>query len=874
MIFMHRLIVRIRRRLFRNRFETEMAEEMRHHIEAETERRIANGETPATARRLAAATFGSVDARTEEVRDNRLGAWWDGMGQDVRFALRMMVKSPGFTVVAVATLAIGIGANTAIFSAVDAVLLRPLPYPEPDRLISIHELNSNGNRNSVSGAAFRDWRMHQTEFEALTIYTNDLYDLTGLGDPEKLWALSVSHGFAEVFGLPLLRGRDFREGDEVVGGRNTVAILSETFWRTRFGGKDSALGQSLIIDGTPHEIIGVYPQQIWHERGVQIFLPHVLEVGTYKASHQVHRSNAIGRLKASASPTSGLAQLNAVKTELRDTYPDFKQDWSVGGTPFQSLLAEESRPFLLILLGAVSLVLLIACANVANLLLARTSVRQREIALRSALGASSGRIMRQVITESLLLALLGGVAGIVVAEVSLKLLEQLSSGMLPATMNPQLDLRVLGFSLLASGATGLLFGVVPAWKAQFADPNTALKNNTGGTTDGSRNRSQSLLIVVEVALTTVLLIATGFLVRDMVRTVTAPPGFNPDNVLLFDLTMPYSGRYDEANARMEFLADVRNTLSALPGVTAVATTDDLPFGPDGQSYFYSLEEEPETRTDRDGRIKYVSENYFDVLGAHLIRGRFIDTNDNRPEAAKVMVINQALARTLFKENEDPIGRLIHADGHPWKVVGVVADMRIDGLHQPPAPTFFVPHQEFPWYSKFLIRTESDPMALAKIVSATVHQFDPNLPLDRMNTLSSRLESSLGPQKLILRLIAAFAFTALTLACVGFYGVMSYSVANRRRELSIRMALGAAASDMIKLVLGGGARLLAGGLVLGVGLSSIGLVGLGALLPETNKFDPLVIGVTVLTLSIVTASACWLPARKAAAANPIDSLRAE
>lgn len=865
---------RLKRVFFRRRFDQEMAAEMQSHIELETERRIALGEDPTTARRRAAAEFGSIDARTEEVRDGRLGAWLDHFLQDTRFALRMMMKSPGFTGIAIATLAIGIGANTAIFSAVDAVLLRPLPYPEPDRLLSIHEVNSNGNRNSVSGAAFLDWRTHQTEFDALTIYTYDLFDLTEMGDPEKLQALSVSHGFSEVFGLPPLRGRDFSPADETVGGNNNVVILTEAFWRNRFGSSESAIGKSLVIDGDSYEIIGVFPQQIWHNPRVEVFVPHVLETGTYKASHQVHRSQAIGRLSKSATPASGLAQLNAIKADVEDTYPDFKQGWGVGIAPFQSVLAEESRPFLLILLAAVSLVLLIACANVANLMLARTNVRQREIALRSALGASNGRIMRQVITESLILALLGGVAGVVVAEVSLNILSQLSEGMLPATMSPKLDTRVLGFSLLASCGTGLLFGIAPAWRSQNADPNTALKNNSSGSTDAGRNRSQSALIVAEVALTTVLLIATGFLVRDLVRTVTASPGFNPDNVLLFDLTMPYGGPYQGGEARMEFLAEVRQALSDLPGVTAVATTDDLPFGADGQGYFYSLEEAPETRTDRSGRIKYVSEDYFELLGARMIRGRPIGPADNRTGSSKVMVINQALARTLFGENEDPIGRLINASEQTWEVIGVVADMRIDSLHKPPPPTFFVPHWEFPWYSNFMIRTEGDPLAMAKTVSATVHRFDPNLPLDNIDTLASRLEFSLGPQKLILRLIGAFAITALTLACVGFYGVMSYSVASRRRELSIRMALGAAAADMVKLVLGGGARLLAGGLVIGMGLSMVALMGLGALLPEVNKFDPLVLGTTILTLSLVTVSACWLPARKAATANPIDSLRAE
>lgn len=862
-------------RTFRSRkFEHEMAEEMQFHVEAETELRVARGEDPVTASRRAKAMFGSIDARTEEVRERRLLAAWDSVGQDMRFALRMMQKSPGFTLVAVITLALGIGANTAIFSAVDAVLLRPLPYPDPDRLISVHETGANRNRNSVSGAAYKDWRDYQTHFEATTIYTNDYFDLTGFNQPEKISTLSVSHEFGEVFGLSPLRGRDFVLADEVVGGQNNVVILTELFWHTRFGGEDSAIGKTLTIDGTPFEIIGVYPSQIWHQTNVEIFIPHVLAVGTYQASHHVHRGSVIGRLKTGASLEAAVAELNAVKQDRNDTYPDFKQNWGVGARPFQLALAERSGPFLLILLGAVSLVLMIACANVANLLLARTNARQREIALRSALGASGNRIMRQVITESLILALLGGLVGIIFAELGLNLFTHLSSGMLPATMPPQLDLRVLTFSLIASCGTGLIFGIIPAWKSQRTDLNQALKSNSGGTTDGSRNRSQSTLIIAEVALTTVLLIGTGFLVKDMVRTVTTAPGFNPNNVLMFDLTPPYSGRYNEPNARMQFLDQVRAEIEAVPGVIKVATADDLPFGNDGQGYYYSLEEEPETRTDRTGRIKYVSQNYFETLGGNIVKGRSILPQDNTTGAAKVMVINQVMAQTLFAADEDPIGRLINANNEPWEIVGIAADMRIDNLHSEPSATFFVPHWEFPWYSTFMVRTVGDPSALTKSISAAVHRFDPNLPLDQLQPLAQAMADSLGPQKLMLRLIGAFASTALLLACIGFYGVMSYAVVNRRRELSIRMALGAAGNDLIRLVIGGGARLLGWGLLVGLVLSALATFGLNSHLPNINKLDPLIVLTTVMTLAGVTVGACWFPARRATRANPIEALRAE
>jgi predicted permease len=792
--------------------------------------------------------------------------------QDVRFATRLLRKSPGFAFAAIATLAIGIGANTTIFSAVDAVLFRPLPYPDPDRLVHAFESLPSGGRNPVSGASFLDWRKHQTKLAALSLYASDQFDLTGLGDPEKINALSVTSEFTRVLGIPPLLGRGFEPADEQVGGQNDVVMLTERFWRSRFNGSPDVLGKKVILDGRPRTIIGVMPDRAWHYANVTIYAPYVLAPNSYLTSHDVHRAHAIGRLAPGATIAAAEAELNAIKHNLQATYPTYKHTWGVALQPTQTFLGQASRSVLLLLLGAVVLVLLIACANVANLLLARASTRRREIGVRIALGASSRRIVRQVITESLLLALLGGLAGTLLAAWSIDLLGSLSARLLPSTMTPQLDLRVLSFSLLASCGTGLLFGILPAWRSRRPDLTPALKSGSGAT-DGTRTRSQSALVVAEVTLTAVLLVGTGMLLRGLAQSVTADPGINPKNVLTFGLTMPFGGTYGSAEQRLSFLERATAEIRSVPGVLNVATTDHLPFTDGGQGYFFSLEERPETRQDRSGAIKYVSPEYFATLGATLIRGRAISAPDNLPNAPRVLVVNQELVRVLFA-NEDPIGRHLNVGNQPWEIIGVVADLRLDSLHTAPRPMFFASQAHFPWGSAFLVRTQGDPLAVTRDVAAAIHRLDPNLPLANLDVLERAMKASLGPQKLILNLIGIFAATALLLACIGLYGVMSYSVSNRARELSIRTALGAARRDIFRLIVGHGARLIVLGLVLGLAASiALGRV-LVSRLHGLTAGDPLVLGCAASLLVAVALVACWLPARRAAKADPVAALRAE
>ncbi len=541
--------------------------------------------------------------------------------------------------------------------------------------------------------------------------------------------------------------------------------------------------------------------------------------------------------------------------------------------PLQQLLGQASRPVLLLLLGAVALVLLIACANVANLLLARAGARYREIALRAALGASGRRILRQVITESVLLSLVGGVAGVVLAIGSVELLHTLSARLLPATMDPRVDVRVLLFALLTSGGTGILFGLFPAWRVRRLDLNSAIKHGTGGAIDAGRTRSQAALVIAEVAMTAVLLVASGVLLRAMIAAVTADPGIRAGHVLMFELTMPYGGNYGSPAQRMTFLDQVLEAIRAVPGVESAATVDDLPYGDDGQGYSYSLDEGPDTRQDHGARIKYVSSDYFATLGAPIIRGRPITAIDNRDNAPRVLVVNQALVRESFGE-EDPIGRFLYMNENRWEIVGVVADLRIDALHVPPQPMYFAPHWRFPWGSAFLVRTHGEPAAATAVVAAAVHAIDPSLPLANVRTLEAAMADALGPQKIILMLVGVFAVVALSLACLGLYGVMAYTVVCRRRELSIRAALGALRSDIIRLVMGRGTRLILTGLGLGLLAACAAAQIIASRVTGVSGRDPLVFVGAAIVLVVVSLLACWLPARRAARADPIAALRSE
>ena len=872
--FTMRLLRRFHRSLFRRQFENDMAGEMRDHIERETARRIAAGEDPATARRRAIAEFGSVDARTEEVRERRLGAWLDQTWQDVRYAARQLRQAPGFTFVAITILAVGIAANTSIFSALDSALLRPLPYHEPDRIVKIGETRDNGRLNGVSGGAFQDWRDNPNQTEAIVLVNPVTGNLNAASTLERIDGLEVTHGFLDVLGVTPLRGRGFTPADEQVGGDNRVVLLTEEFWRSRFGADESLPGQTIMLDDEPHTVIGVVPASTWFYRAPKYFIPAVLDPeDSGRSSRSSHWANVFARMQPGVTAAQLDAELKALKESLNPQYPGYKQGWSVRVLPVQSVLSENPRPVLVLLVGAVSVVLLIACANVANLLLARTSRRRREISLRAALGASSIRLIRQTLTESLLLAGIGGALGILLSWWGIKAVGALSSNLLPQVMAPELNIRVLAISVLLTGLTGVLFGLLPAWHSRRPDLNEALKSDGPGASIFRRGRSQSVLVVTEVALTLLLLAGAGLLLRSLERATRSDPGIRVENVLTFDLS-PSESRYPSRESRLAYIDRVLTEVESVPGIESVGITVESPFVGGAWGEYISRPDLPPSDDRPIARVNFQAGDYFEAMGMHLRRGRTQTSDEFQADPPRVIVVNETLARQFFGD-EDPVGKLLRVSGsiETAEIVGVVADIRPQRLDRPVEPYIYASLAFEPWRTAVVVRTRGlEPHSLVPAVRAALDRIDPGIPMANTRSLTQAVAESLAERRLVLGLVGGFAVTALALACIGLYGVMSYSIAGRHRELAIRLALGASRRSITGMVLADAGRLTLLGLAIGLAGSFASSQLIASQLFEVPTHDPLVLATAVMLLATVSFLACWVPAHRAAGANPITALR--
>jgi predicted permease len=868
---------------FRRREEirADISEEFRFHLDMRTDALIREGMREADARAQALREFGDLrsgaaacarhDDRVE--RRLRLAQTAGELKQDAIIGLRLLGRSPGFAIVAILTLALGIGANTAMFSAFDAFLLRPLAYPGADRLVDVFETLEDGTRNSVSGGAYLDWRQHQTQFVALTLLGRVTYNLRGRGTPERLSGVEATHEFLQVLGVTPLLGRGFVAEDDRPGGRNDVVILTEELWRSRFGGDPSILNTTIVLDEVPRTVIGVLPRGAWLFPEDTFVVPAVLTPGTQRAQRAPHWALVFGRLKPGVSLSQADAELKTIKLQLASEYPKFKLRWNVALRPMPEIIAGTSRPPLLILLGAVALVLLIACANVANLLLARARHREQEIALRAALGATGMRIVRQVLTESLVLALLGGLAGLAIAFGGVRLLQHVAASIAPGAPAPHLDQRVLAFSLLLTVATGLLFGILPALRARRADLNDTLKNGGKNATAGGRQRAQSTLVVTEVALTVVLLTAAGLLLRSLANMTAADPGFEPSRALAFELSLP-AATYGSDDKSLAFAADLLARLRALPGVEAAGTGMAIPFSGGGFGEFFGRPGTP-GRDARIGRMDFVSPGYLEALGTRLIAGRLLNDADNHVNAPRVGVISASTARTFFpnaRATADILGELLTVAGKDWRIVGVIADKvdrRLDAASQPFA---YLPQAFNPTDFSVAMRTSVPPLEVVNSVRHVLERLDAGVALANPRALDQAMAGSMTQRRIVLALVGAFAAGALALAAIGLYGVMAYSVVTRRREICIRMALGALRRDVLGGVLRDGARLVTAGLLIGVA----GALGLTRLLTselyQVRSDDPLVIAGTMTAVAVTALVACWLPAWRATGFNPIAALR--
>lgn len=792
---------------------------------------------------------------------------------DIKYAIRRLLNNPGFTTIAVLMLALGIGANTAIFSTVDAVLLQPLPYADLQQLVKMDETMPDGRHNGlISGGAFLDWQSHSKLLEHVALSGRSDFNLTGIDQPERIRGIEVTADYLRVLCINPMLGRGFAPDEDQIGSDNQVVVLNNAYWKSRFGGDPEVVGRVISLDLKPYTIIGVLPPDRIMENDVSLLVPLVIDPQAPRWQRRSHWGLAIGRLKPNMSVTQAEAELCSIREQLKSEYPTYKEKWSVALTSLEEkTFPSRARPTLITLMGTTSIVLLIACANVANLLLARGNARQKEIAIRAALGAGSWQIIRQVLLESLVLALMGGLLGIVVAMFCMDLPARTITGLFPEIRSPELNIRMLLFSMGVACGCGLLFGTLPALKACKTNFNTNLKEGGRSGTSGSRIRSQSLLVVSEVTLTVLLLIGAGLFLRSFLHVLDVDPGFKPENTLAFDLRFA-EAQYPRREDRHQFIEDLTERINALPGVASAASAYGLPLSYMGwrngaRRADRSSDEFFTTGTD------YVSEQYFSAAGISLLRGRTLTKADNRENAPRVAVIDSGVVRQFYP-NEDPIGKSIETLGKQWEIVGIVAPVRWRNLETEPQPRIYLAQVHNPDRTSIIVRTTADPLSLIPAVRQTIHAANPDLPIFNIRTMEQAIQSTVKKKGITLILLSCFAVVAVSLACMGLYGFMSYFVGQRTRELCIRSALGAQRLDIIKQVVGVGMKLSAIGIIIGL-ITALALARLiESQLFEVKTHDPIVYIFSVGLICLVAFLSVYLPARRIAKIDPMEALRYE
>src|SRR5499426_3710095 len=803
--------------------------------------------------------------------------------QDLRYGARMLSKQPGFTLIAALTLSLGIGANTAIFSVVNAVLLRPLPYPDPARLMQLGQSGTGGDDGSVGEPKFLFWRDQNQTFEAMALYQpiGSGVNLASGNDPEYVSALKVSLDFFRALGVAPSLGRGFTREEDQPGGER-VAIVSYGLWRRRFGADEGLIGRSVAINGANYTVVGVLPPGFQFLPDADVFTPLRPSPGGDSDSNY----GAIGRLKPGVTEAQAQADLKLVAEKYRAAFPRrMRPNESAAAASLQRSQTADVRSLLWLLLGAVSFVLLIACANVANLQLTRAAARQKEMAVRKALGASRARVARQLITEGVLLALVGGGAGLLLAMWGVDGLTRLvPEGALPYLSEITLDWRVLAFALAASLATGLGFGLAPAFQMARVDVNRALKEGTSrGTTAAAQGRLRSGLVVAEVALSLLLVIGAALMVQTFVNLRRVAPGFDPRNVLTFQIS-PSGPNYNTTAKTSDFYRRALERIKGLPGVEAAAVTSNLPLSAQFRTPFAVEGQPPRLES---VQLRLITPEYFRALRIPLRRGREFAETD-AAGTGNVAVVNEAFARKYIS-NADPlnqqlqIGRGQRSLKHV--IVGVIGDTKHFGLGAAASPMMYIPASQSPdnltlmmrrYLSvKFVVRTTVDPLLAGEAVREQMRALDATLPVTELRTMEQVVSSSVAMERFNMTLLGLFAALGLSLAAVGIYGVMSYTVAQRTPEIGVRMAIGAQAGDILKLlVIRQGLKLI----LIGAGLGLLGALGLTRLMKSllfgVSATDPLTFGSISLLLTVVALLACWIPARRATKVDPMVALRCE
>ena len=871
-------------RLWRRKLlDEELDKELRFHLEQHANDLIAQGYTAEEARRQAVLSLGGTDQVKEECRDARGTRRLEELLQDFRYAFRRLRSNPGFTAVCVVTLALGIGATSAIFSAINPILLDSLPYPHAGQVTIISGLTADGGRLDITFGTYRELIRRSHSFDGLAVMRPWQPTIVGTGEPERLAGQRVSSNYFRVLGVSPVLGRDFQAFDDQFKGLNVV-VISAGLWRRRFAGDRGIVGQQITLNDNPSTVIGVMPDgfdnvlapaaEVWSPLQYDIALP-------IDGREWGHHLRMVGRLLPDITPDKARRELNAIAHNPAPEFP--RAPWAAlkHGFVVNSLQEEITsgvKPALLAILGAVVLVLLLACVNVTNLLLARGAQRRQEFAMRAALGARRGRIIRQLLTESLLLALIGGALGILVAEVGVRAFVALSPPELPRLAAIRIDGSVFAFGLGITSLIGLLVGLFPALHASRNNLHISMQQNSRARAGGNQ-LTRRTLVVTEVALALVLLVGAGLLLRSLQRLFSVAPGFDTSNVLTMQLQASGS-RYDDDQAVNRFFAQALAAVSEVPGVTSAGFTNQLPLSGDFETYGVQFESNPndDPRESHSALIYSISPGYFETMRIPLRRGRLLNAHDVHGKPV-VVVINESFAKRKFPD-QDPIGHHVHV-GRPsqewYTIVGVVGDVKQTSLAVSSSDAVYIPAVQ--WYSadlvrSLVVRTRGNAAPLDSAIKAAIWSVDKDQSISRIATMEDLIAASAAERRFALILFESFGVLALVLAAIGIYGVLSGSVSERRREIGVRAALGASRGNIFALVIREGLLLTILGIVIGLSAALAASEAIATLLFGTSRVDPVTYLTVIGTMVIVSLLACWLPAWRAARVDPAITLRAE
>ena len=887
----------VRRRLARLNLEpvreAEIVEELAQHLDDVYERSLKAGLSEAEAKRAALKELADTELQREMRRSQKPASEAPVAGRgrtnvladflhDLRYAIRQQRKNPAFTIVAVITLALGIGANTAIFSVVNTILLQPLPYKDPERLVLVWEENAKQGypTDTPTAANFGDWRDQNQLFEGMAAMAPDSFNLTGSGDPERLEGRRVSASFFPLLGVDPHIGRAFTAAEDQPNSGHVV-LLSYGLWQRRFGGDAGVVGKTLNLNGAGYTVVGVMPPRFqFPTPDDEVWVP-IAFTQEQAADRNSHYLKVLGRLKPGVTLAQAQAEMSTIATRLQQQYPKTNTDLGAVITPLHEQIVGDIKPALLILLGAVGLVLLIACANVANLLLARAAVRQKEIAVRVALGARRRRLIRQFLTESVLLSTLGGLVGLAIAYGGLVVLKSFIPENISQARAISIDYKVLGFTLLVSVATGLVFGLAPAIQAvRFNQIETLKEGGRDAATGGSGKRLRSLLVMAEVAISLVLLIGAGLLINSFLRLRNVDPGFRAENLLTMKIVLP-EPKYEKWKMRSTFYSDLIQRVQSLPGVKSAAVTTNLPLYSQGNSIGVSIEGKPEPPPGQELIVttRIISNGYLDTMSIPLLKGRQL-TDQDTDNSQNVAVVSETMA-SRFWPGEEVVGKRVSIgkvrSPEDWiQVIGVAKDVRQFELNDDPKPQMYLTYRQFGFFDAqdLVVKTDVDPASMASAVRKAVWEIDKDQPISNIRTMETILAESIARQRFSMLLLAIFAGVALVLAAVGIYGVMSYSVAQRTHEIGIRMALGAQTMTVLKLAIGYGLKLVLAGIAIGL-IAAFALTRvMSTLLFGVTATDPTTFALISLLLIAVAAIASYIPARRATRVNPIIALRYE